>query len=70
MALREAQARLALAEQRIKSFEKKYGTTLARLQEDGLPGDASMEMHEDFVEWSGWQCTREEFASENANSSR
>ncbi len=58
--LTEAEGRLALAERKIKAFEQKYGTTLAQLRRDGLPDDASMEMHEDFVEWSGWQCTREE----------
>ncbi len=30
------------------------------LRRNGLPDDANMEMHEDFVEWSGWQRTREE----------
>jgi hypothetical protein len=30
------------------------------LRQDGLPNDASMGMHEDFIEWSGWQRTQEE----------
>jgi len=60
--LTETEGRLALAERKIAGFERKYRTTLARLRQDGLPDDASMEMHEDFVEWSGWQCTREEAA--------
>ena len=58
--LTETEGRLALAERKITAFERKYHTTLARLRRDGLPDNASMEMHEDFVEWSGWQCTREE----------
>lgn len=58
--LTEAEGRLALAEQKVKAFEQKYGTTLAQLRQNGLPDDASMEMHEDFIEWSGWQRTREE----------
>jgi len=58
--LTEAEGRLALAERKIAAFERKYGTTLAQLGQDGLPDDASLEMHEDFVEWSGWQRTREE----------
>jgi len=45
---------------KIKAFERKYGTTLTQLLQDGLPDDASMEMHEDFIEWSGWQRTYEE----------
>ncbi len=58
--LTEVEGRLALAEQKVKTFEQKYGTTLAQLRRNGLPDDASMEMHEDFIEWSGWQRTREE----------
>ena len=58
--LTEAEGRLALAERKITAFEQKYGMTLAQLRRDGLPDDASMEMHEDFVEWSGWQRTHEE----------
>jgi hypothetical protein len=56
----EAEGQLALAERKIKAFERKYGVTLAQLRRIGLPDDASMEMHEDFVEWSGWERTREE----------
>jgi len=56
----EAEGRLALAERKIKAFEQKYGTSLMQLQRKGLPEDADIEMHEDFVEWSGWQRTLEE----------
>lgn len=56
----EAEGRLTLAERKIRSFELKYGMSLSQLREAGLPEDASMEMHEDFVEWSGWQRTYEE----------
>jgi hypothetical protein len=56
----ETEGRLALAERKIEAFEQKYGTTLDQLREEGLPDDASIEMHEDFVEWSGWQRTYEE----------
>jgi hypothetical protein len=58
--LTEAEGRLALAEQKIKAFEQAYGMTLAQLRRNGLPDDATIEMHEDFIEWSGWQRTREE----------
>jgi hypothetical protein len=58
--LTEAEGRLALAERKIGAFEQKYGMTLTKLRQDGLPDDASMEMHEDFIEWSGWQRTHEE----------
>lgn len=58
--LTEIEGRLALAERKIQAFEEKYGSTLAQLRRDGLPDDASIETHEDFIEWSGWQCTLEE----------
>ena len=58
--LTEIEGRLALAEQKIRIMEEKYDTTLDQLRQDGLPDDASLEMHEDFIEWSGWQRTREE----------
>ncbi len=58
--LTETEGRLALAERKIAAFEHKYKSTLAPLNRDGLPDDASMAMHEDFVEWSGWQRTYEE----------
>jgi len=56
----EAEGRLALAERKIKTFELKYGTDFVELEHKGLPEDADIEMHEDFVEWSGWQRTLEE----------
>ena len=58
--LTEAEGRLALAERKIMAFEQKYGMTFAQLSQKGLPDGASMEMHEDYIEWSGWQRTREE----------
>ena len=58
--LTEAEGRLALAERKIEAFEQKYETTLTQLCRDGLPDDASIEMHEDYIEWSGWQRTSEE----------
>jgi hypothetical protein len=68
--LTETEGRLALAERKIAGFEHKYHTTLARLRRDGLPDDASMEMHEDFVEWSGWQSTQEDAASRETSNMR
>ena len=58
--LTEAEGRLALADQKLRTFERKYGTSLAELSRAGLPDEASLDMHEDFIEWSGWQRTREE----------
>jgi len=58
--LTEVEGRVALAEKKLRAFEQEYGTTLAQLGRNGLPDDASLEMHQDFVEWSGWQRTLEE----------
>ena len=58
--LTETEGRLALAERKIKAFERRYKTTITQLRREGLPDDASIEMHEDFIEWSGWQRTYEE----------
>lgn len=56
----EAEGRIALAERKVATFERKYNTTFEHLQEAGLPDDASIEVHEDFIEWAGWQRTYEE----------
>lgn len=56
----EAEGRLALAEREIAALELKYGASLAQLRQTGLPEDASLEMHEDYIAWSGWQRTCEE----------
>ena len=53
-------SRLALAARELARFESKYGMTIARLNEVGLPEGAGLEAHEDYVEWSGWQATYEE----------
>jgi chromosome segregation ATPase len=53
--IQELQEQLAEAQQEIAQFERRFGTSFARLQETGLPEDASMEAHEDYVEWSSWE---------------
>ncbi len=58
--LTEMESRLALATRELARFESKYGMNLARLQEIGLPENAGLEAHEDYVEWSGWQATYDE----------
>jgi len=56
----EMEGRLALAARKLAHFEQKYETTLAQLNETGLPQGAGLEAHEDYVEWSGWQATYDE----------
>jgi hypothetical protein len=57
--LLDLQKRLAQARENVKSFEVKYGTTLDVLESEGLPEDASYEMHEDYIEWHYWARVRE-----------
>ena len=55
----DLQKRLAQAQDNVGRFEAKYGTTLDTLESEGLPEDASYEMHEDYIEWHYWARVRE-----------
>jgi hypothetical protein len=46
--------RLFLAESKVRQFDEQYGTTLERLESEGLPNDAGYEMHEDYILWRHW----------------
>jgi hypothetical protein len=46
--------RFFLADQKVKSFENRYKTTLKKFETGGLPDDADHEMHEDYIEWNHW----------------
>jgi hypothetical protein len=48
----ELEAELRTVRQRIAELEWKYGMTFKQLQQVGLPDDAGMEAHEDYVAWS------------------
>lgn len=50
----DLQKRLFLAESKVRSFAECYQTTLAQLEEAGLPDDASITMHEDYIQWRHW----------------
>ena len=52
--LADLKKRLFLAESKVRYFEDKYHTHLARLDVDGLPDDAGVEWHEDYVMWHHW----------------
>ena len=54
MRLSQLRERLFLAQAKVKELEEKYGTVLAALDLEGLPDDASPEMHEDFILWHHW----------------
>jgi hypothetical protein len=53
--IQELQDELGEVQQRIVEFERRYEMSFARLQEVGLPEDAGLEAHEDYVEWSSWE---------------
>ena len=67
--LTEVESRLSLAKDKLAFFHKKYGVSLDDLNKQGLPEDAGWEMHEDYVEWAGWQASFDE-ASETLNALR
>ena len=46
--------RLFLAQSKMRSFEKKYQTTLETLNANGLPDQADYEMHEDYLMLMHW----------------
>ena len=52
--LSDLRKRLFLAESKVEHFERKYRTTLAKLDAEGLPDDADWEMHEDYILWHHW----------------
>ncbi len=58
--LSDLQKRRFLAESKVRHFEKKYHTTLEKLDAEGLPDDADYEMHEDYVMWHHWAEVLEE----------
>ncbi len=52
--LAEWKKRLFLAESKIRHFREKYHTELSHIEEKGLPDDADVEMHEDYIAWHHW----------------
>jgi hypothetical protein len=53
--IQELEAQLEEAQQNIADFERKFGMSFARLQQDGLLEDANLQTHEEYVEWSSWE---------------
>jgi hypothetical protein len=58
--------RFFLADQKIKSFENEYKTTLEKVEIAGIPDDASHKMHEDYIEWSHWVGAAKKYKKEIA----
>ncbi len=49
-----------LAQSKVHAYEEQYQTTLATLDAQGLPDDASVEMHEDYILWHHWSAVADE----------
>ena len=54
LVLSNLKKRLFLAESKVRDFEGKYNVTLAHLDAEGIPDDADLEIHEDYVMWHHW----------------
>ena len=58
--------RLFFAESKVRYFEDKYHTHLVHLDADGLPDDAGVELHEDYVMWHHWAAVADQARSDTA----
>lgn len=67
LGLSDLKKRLFLAESKARFFEGKYCTSLAQLDRQGLPDDAGVELHEDYLMWHHWaealETVKQEIAS-------
>ena len=52
--LNDLNKRYFLAQSKVRTYEEQYQTTLAILDAQGNPDDASFEMHEDYIMWHHW----------------
>ena len=62
--LSELKKRRFIAESKIREFEARYRQSLRQLEEVGLPDDASLEMHEDYILWCHWEQEADTAAEE------
>ena len=64
--LADLRKRLFLAESKVRYFEDKYHTHLDQLDADGLPDDAGVELHEDYVMWHHWTAVTDQVRNDIA----
>ena len=62
--LSELKKRRFLAESKLREFEAKYDQSLSQLEAVGLPDDASLAMHEDYILWCHWEQEADTAAEE------
>ena len=58
--LTDLNKRSFLAQSKVHAYEAQYQTTLAVLDAQGLPDDASVAMHEDYILWHHWSAVASE----------
>ncbi len=58
--LADLNKRLFLAESKLRHFQEKHNTDLAHLDNVGLPDDAGVDLHEDFIMWHHWTDVMEQ----------
>ena len=58
--LSDLKKRAFLAQNKVRHYEEKYGTTLSHIELAGLPDDADYEMHEEYIMWRHWAAVVEE----------
>jgi len=64
--IEEDQQQLEEAQKNIQDFENRYHTTFEKFKEN-FPGDADVQTHEDFIEWSFWVDVRDKSNEEINN---
>lgn len=52
--LADLRKRLFFAESKVRFYEDKHGISLEHLDSEGLPDDAGVELHEDYIMWHHW----------------
>jgi hypothetical protein len=53
--VQELEVRLEEARRRIAEYERRFGMSFVDLEQEGLPENADLHVHEAYVEWSSWE---------------
>ena len=55
--LADLRKRLFFAQSKVRHFEEKHAVHLVDLDANGLPDDAGVDLHEDYIMWHHWTET-------------
>jgi len=64
--LADLRKRLFLAKSKVRYFADKYHTHLTDLDANGLPDDADVELHEDYIMWHHWAAVADQVKNDIA----